>query len=116
MIKTIDDRIQPLQDNIVLDMIDEPEKELASGIIVPKVADKNEPEKLQGKPLFGTVVAIGPGTFSKKTGERIPVAEEIELGQIIYINKWGGTPLMVDNKKYVVIREDEALLVCDKAY
>ena len=113
--QTVDERIKPLQDNIVLDMIDD-EKITKSGIIIPKVTDKSQPEQLQGKPLFGKVVAIGPGIFSKKTCERIPVAPEIKLGDVVYINKWGGTPLMIDNKKYTVIRENEALFISDRAY
>lgn len=116
-IKTLDDRVKPLQDNICLEMISQ-ERVTDSGIILLNagtVTDKDEPEILKGKPLYGKVIAIGPGTYSKK-GVLIPVSDEIKLGSIVFINKWGGTALTVDDKKYTLIRENEALFVTDEVY
>jgi len=108
---SIDEAIMPLQDNIVLDMIDTSEKVLDSGIIIPNAdnIDRKEPNK--GKPLYGKVVAVGPGKHTKKG---ILVKPDIELGEIVFINEWGGTKLMVGDKTYTVIQEHEALFTTDE--
>lgn len=117
-ILTTDNRIKPLQDNIVLEMIDE-ERKTESGIVLPagELAQHGDdiPDKYKGKPLYGRVVAIGPGTYNKK-GVLVPVSDHIKLGDIVYTNFRGGTPVIIDGTKYMVYREIEILFVSDKAY
>lgn len=117
-ILTTDNRIKPLQDNIVLEMIDE-ERTTNSGIVLPagELAQHGDdlPDKYKGKPLYGRVVAKGPGTYNKK-GVFIPVDSSIELGSIVYTNFRGGTPIVIEDKKYMVYREFEILFISDKQY
>jgi chaperonin GroES len=108
---SIDKSIMPLQDNVVLEMIATAEKVLESGIIIPNSDGIERKSPNKGKPLFGRVVAVGPGKVSKKG---ILIKPEIEIGEIVFINEWGGTKVMVGEKEYLVIRENEALFTTDK--
>ena len=90
-------KIQPLNDRLLVQRLEEEEK-TAGGIIIPDSAKE--------KPAQGKVVAVGPGKLSD-AGER--VALQVKEGDIILFSKYGGTDVKLDGEDYLIMREDDVL-------
>ncbi|OGN07665.1 MAG: co-chaperone GroES [Candidatus Yanofskybacteria bacterium RIFCSPHIGHO2_02_FULL_38_22b] len=91
--------IKPLSDHVLLEPIREEKKK--GGIILPDTVDKERPEK-------GKVVAVGPGKLNKE-GKRIP--PEVKKGQVVLFKKYGPDEIRVDDKEYLIAREEDILAV-----
>ena len=76
--------LQPLNDNVLLELVQEKEQKTASGIIIPDSA--------QEKPEFAKVVALGnienPG---------------VSAGDTVFYKKFSGTEVEFEGKKYLFI-------------
>ena len=88
--------IQPLRDNIAI----LPEKETAegktnSGIYIPETAEAEKE-----KPQIGKIIAIGDN-------EKIVVKK----GNKVIFNKYSGTEISIDNKKYLIIKNSDILAI-----
>lgn len=94
--------IKPLSDHILIEPIKEEEK-TKSGILLPDTAEKEKPEQ-------GKVIAVGPG---KKTedGKIIPV--EVKPGDVVLFTKYGPNEIKVDNKEYLIAREEDILAILE---
>jgi chaperonin GroES len=88
-------KIRPLHDRVVIERLDD-ERKSAGGIVIPDTA--------QEKPVRGKVVAVGPGKILEN-GEVRPLA--VKVGDTILFGKYSGTEVKIDNKEYVVMREDD---------
>ena len=98
-------QIQPINDNIVIELPEESkdrERKTASGIYLGTVAHGAE------KPNQRTVVAVGQGRITS-TGEIVPLT--VKEGDEIIFNKFAGTELMVNDKKYLIIKETDILVI-----
>ena len=73
------------------------------GIILPDTVDKERPEK-------GKVVSVGPGKLNKE-GKRIPM--EVKSGQVVLFKKYGPDEIKIDNKEYLIAREEDILAVLE---
>lgn len=93
--------IKPLSDHILLEPLREEKKK--GGIILPDTVDKERPEKAK-------VIAVGPGKINKE-GERVAV--EVKKGQIVLFKKYGPDEIKVDDKEYLIAREEDILAVID---
>lgn len=92
--------IRPLQDRIIIEQHEAPEKTPGGIILAPTT---------QEKPCEGTVVAVGPGRYLETgTTRRKP---EVETGVSVLYQKYAGTEVEVDGKKYVILREDDVLAI-----
>jgi chaperonin GroES len=76
--------LQPLNQNVLLDMQDGSQKMTASGIIIPDTAKE--------KPQFAKVLAIG--------NVENP---EIAVGDKVVFKKYAGTELDFEGKKYLMV-------------
>jgi chaperonin GroES len=77
--------LQPLNQNVLLDMSEEStEQKTASGIIIPDTAKE--------KPAFAKVLAVG--------NVENP---EIAVGDTVFYKKFSGTEIEYDGKKYLSI-------------
>ena len=85
---------KPLKDRVLVEPM-EAEEKTASGIIIPDSA-KEKPQK-------GKVVALGDG----KKDEPMTVKE----GDTVIYGKYAGTELTIDGKDYLIMREDDILLI-----
>ena len=92
-------KIKPLADRVVVERIEEEEVK-KGGIILPDTAKE--------KPIKGKVVAVGPGRLDDK-GNRIPM--EVKKGDIALFGKYAGQEIKIDNKEYLIMREDEILAI-----
>jgi len=95
-------KIKPLSDHIVIEPISQEEK-TKSGIILPDTAEKEKPEQ-------GKVIAVGPGRLTDD-GKRIP--SEIKKGDIILFKKYGPDEIKVDDKEYLIAREEDILAILE---
>jgi len=84
---------KPLKDRVLVEP-KEAEEKTASGIIIPDSA-KEKPQK-------GVVVAVGEG----KKDEPMSVKE----GDHVIYGKFAGTEISIDDKDYLIMREDDILL------
>ena len=94
-------KIKPLYDHILVERIEEEVKK--GGIIIPDTAKE--------KPQQGKVIAVGSGRRDEK-GNRM--ALEVKKGDIILFGKYAGTEIKIEEKDYLIIREDDILGIVEK--
>ncbi|MGB9681312.1 MAG: co-chaperone GroES [Minisyncoccia bacterium] len=93
--------IKPLSDHIFVEPINE-EKVTKSGIYLPDNAEE--------KPMMGKVIAVGPGKKNEE-GKIIPM--EVEVGDKVLFTKYAPTEIKIEEKEYLVIREDDILAILE---
>lgn len=91
--------ISPMHDNVLVQPLTSEEK-TAGGIIVPDTAKE--------KPMKGKVIAVGPGKVNRD-GKRIP--PDIKIDDVILYGKYSGTDFKIEDKEYLIIKEDDILAV-----
>jgi chaperonin GroES len=96
-------KIKPLADYVLLEPIKEEEKTKA-GILLPQTAERERPEQ-------GKVIAVGPGRRDEK-GNLIPV--EVKVGQKVLFKKYGPDEIKVDDKEYLICKEEDILAVIEE--
>ena len=94
--------IKPLADYVLIEPIKEEEK-TESGILLPQTAHKEKPEQ-------GTVIAVGSGK-KNKDGQVIPL--ELKVGQKVLFTKYGPNEIKVDDKEYLIAKEDDILAIIE---
>jgi chaperonin GroES len=86
---------------------DEMTEKTAGGIYIPEVARQKEQS--------GEVIAVGPGRKNDKGEMVIPA---VTPGDKVLFGKYSGTevpiPIEIDGADYLLIREDEILIVLQK--
>jgi chaperonin GroES len=86
----------PLHDRILVTRLEA--KEVGkSGIIIPDSAKE--------KPQEGEVAAVGLGKMEK--GKRAPI--DVKVGDRILFGKYTGNEISVDDREYLILREEEIL-------
>ena len=94
-------KIKPLHDHILVERVEEEIKK--GGIIIPDTAKE--------KPQRGKVIAVGDGRRDEK-GNTIPLG--VKKGDIILFGKYAGTEMKIEDKEYLIIREDDVLGIIEK--
>ena len=96
--------IEPIGDNILIELPVEVEKEnkTQSGILLPK---KSEAEARKD---IATVVAVGTGRILSDGSSLKPV---VNPGDKVLFNKYAGTILSLDGKNYLLLRECDLLAI-----
>ena len=92
-------KARPLHDRVILRRIEETQT-VRGGIIIPDTAKE--------KPMEGEVVAVGPG---KVLANGKVSALEVKPGDRVLIGKYTGTEIKIDDKEYIIMREEEILAV-----
>jgi chaperonin GroES len=88
--------VMPLHDRVLVRRLEE--KETAKGgIIIPDTAKE--------KPQEGEVMAVGAGKIEK--GKRITL--DVKVGDRILFGKYTGNDIIIDDQKYLILREEEIL-------
>lgn len=95
-------KIKPLSDHILIEPIKEEEK-TKTGILLPETAEKERPEQ-------GKVIAVGPGKRTEK-GEIIPIS--VKPGQKVLFTKYGPNEIKVDDKEYLIAKEEDILAIIE---
>lgn len=94
-------KIKPLYDHILVERMEEEVKK--GGIIIPDTAKE--------KPQQGKVIAVGSGRRDDKGNK---IALEVKKGDIILFGKYAGTEVKIEEKDYLIIREDDILGIVEK--
>ena len=94
--------IKPTSDHILIEPIKEEEKTKA-GILLPDTAEKERPEQ-------GKVIAVGPGRKTS-SGKISPVS--VNPGQKVLFTKYGPNEIKVDDKEYLIAREEDILAILE---
>ncbi|MBI5208185.1 MAG: co-chaperone GroES [Candidatus Firestonebacteria bacterium] len=89
--------IKPIFDRVLVKPL-EPKEEIKGGIIIPDTAKE--------KPQEGEIIAVGTG----KTLENGKKQEfTVKVGDKVLFGKYSGTEVKIDNKEYLIMREEDIL-------
>ena len=95
--------VRPLHDRLIVKRIEEKES-IKGGIIIPDSAKE--------KPQEAEVMAVGRG---KRLENGTVVSLDVKVGDRILFGKYSGNEIKLEGKEYLIIREDEVLVVLDPA-
>ena len=96
--------IRPLHDRVIVRRIDANEVKTAGGLFIPDTAKE--------KPQEGEVVAVGKGKLLE-SGTR--VEPDVKAGDRVLFGKYSGTEVKLDGEELLIIREDEILVIIERA-
>ncbi len=94
-------KVRPLHDRIVVERLEEKEVK-KGGIIIPDTAKE--------KPQEGKVIAAGNGKVGDD-GKKIPL--DVKAGDKILFGKYSGSEVKIDDKEYLIMREEDVLAILD---
>src|SRR3989344_2302551 len=93
-------KIKPLRDQVLLEPVKEEKKK--GGIILPDTVHKDRPEQAK-------VIAVGPG----KIVDGKLVSLSVKKGDIVLFTKYGPNEIKVDEKEYLICREEDILAIIE---
>jgi chaperonin GroES len=94
-------KIRPLHDRILVERVEEQEVR-RGGIIIPDTAKE--------KPQEAKVVAVGNGKVNDE-GKKIPL--DVKAGDRILFGKYSGSEVKIDDKEYLILREEDVLAILE---
>jgi len=94
-------KIRPLHDRILVERLEEKEVK-KGGIIIPDTAKE--------KPQEAKVIAVGNGKVGDD-GKKIPL--DVKAGDKILFGKYSGSEVKIDDKEYLIMREEDVLAILD---
>ena len=92
--------IKPLQDRVVVKMIEE-EETTSSGIILSSGAKE--------KPQIAEIIEVGPG--KEENGKLVKV--NLKKGEKVIISKYTGTEVKYSGEDYIILKEDDILAIVE---
>jgi chaperonin GroES len=94
-------KIRPLHDRLLVERLEEKEVK-KGGIIIPDTAKE--------KPQEAKVIAVGAGKVGDD-GKKIPL--DVKAGDKILFGKYSGSEVKIDDKEYLIMREDDVLAILE---
>jgi chaperonin GroES len=94
-------KVRPLHDRLLVERLEEKEVK-KGGIIIPDTAKE--------KPQEAKVIAVGNGKVTDE-GKRIPL--DVKAGDKILFGKYSGSEVKIDDKEYLIMREDDVLAILE---
>ena len=94
-------KIRPLHDRLLVERLEEKEVK-KGGIIIPDTAKE--------KPQEGKVIAVGNGKVTDE-GKKIPL--DVKAGDKILFGKYSGSEVKIDDKEYLILREEDVLAILE---
>ena len=94
-------KIRPLHDRILVERLEEKEVK-KGGIIIPDTAKE--------KPQEAKVIAVGTGKVGEN-GKKI--ALDVKAGDKILFGKYSGSEVKLDDKEYLIMREEDVLAILE---
>jgi chaperonin GroES len=94
-------KVRPLHDRIMVERLEEQEVK-RGGIIIPDTAKE--------KPQEGKVIAVGTGKVGDD-GKKIPL--DVKAGDKILFGKYSGSEVKIDDKEYLILREEDVLAILE---
>jgi chaperonin GroES len=94
-------KIRPLHDRLLVERLEEREVK-KGGIIIPDTARE--------KPQEGKVIAVGNGKVNDD-GKKLPL--DVKTGDKILFGKYSGSEVKLDDKEYLILREEDVLAILE---
>jgi chaperonin GroES len=94
-------KVRPLHDRILVERLEEQEVK-RGGIIIPDTAKE--------KPQEGKVIAAGNGKVTED-GKKIPL--DVKAGDRILFGKYSGSEVKIEDKEYLILREEDILAILE---
>ena len=94
-------KVRPLHDRIMVERLEEQEVK-RGGVIIPDTAKE--------KPQEGKVIAVGTGKVGDD-GKKIPL--DVKTGNKILFGKYSGSEVKIDDKEYLIMREEDVLAILE---
>ena len=94
-------KIRPLHDRLLVERLEDREVK-KGGIIIPDTAKE--------KPQEGKVIAVGNGKVNDD-GKKLPL--DVKTGDKILFGKYSGSEVKLDDKEYLILREDDVLAILE---
>jgi chaperonin GroES len=94
-------KVRPLHDRILVERLEEKEVK-KGGIIIPDTAKE--------KPQEAKVIAVGNGKVTDE-GKKIPL--DVKAGDKILFGKYSGSEVKIDDKEYLIMREEDVLAILE---
>ncbi len=94
-------KIRPLHDRILVELLEE--KEVKKGRII-------NPNTAKEKPQEARVIAVGNGKVTDE-GKKIPL--DVKAGDKILFGKYSGSEVKIDDKEYLILREEDVLAILE---
>ena len=91
-------KVRPLGDRVLVKPLEEVEEKKKGGIIIPDTAKE--------KPQEGKVIAVGKGKITEQ-GKILPL--DVKVGDRILFGKYSGNEIKIDDKDYLIVREEDIL-------
>lgn len=85
--------IKPLGENVLIEPLKADKKKTDTGIYLPESASEEKPQE-------GKVIAIGDDKKIK-----------VKKGQKVIYNRYGGTEIKIEDKDYLVVKNEDILAV-----
>src|SRR5512135_2183751 len=95
--------MRPLADRVIVEPLERDET-TSGGIFLPETAKE--------KPQEGLVVAAGPGRWDEDGKKRVEM--EVNEGDTVIFQKYSGTEVKINDKKYLILSEKDILAVLEK--
>src|SRR5947208_3461417 len=99
--KEVSMNIRPLHDRVMVERLEKKEVK-KGGIIIPDTAKE--------KPQEARVIAVGTGKVTDE-GKKIPL--DVKAGDKILFGKYSGSEVKIDDKEYLIMREDDVLAILE---
>ena len=93
-------KVRPLSDYVLIEPKKEKDTTTPSGIVLPDSAKE--------KPQEGKIVAVGNGR-KDENGKVIKL--DVKVGDVVMYKKWGGNEIKIDNKEYLLVKEEDILAI-----
>ncbi|MDD6888202.1 MAG: co-chaperone GroES [Candidatus Aphodomorpha sp.] len=93
-------KLKPLADRVVIQSL-ETEEVTKGGIILPGSAKE--------KPQMAEVIAVGPGGVV----DGKDVTMYVNVGDKVIYSKYAGTEVKLDDKEYIVVRQNDILAIVE---
>ena len=93
-------KIKPLQDRVVIKML-EAEETTKGGIILASASKE--------KPQVAEIVAVGPGGIID--GNEVKM--EVKIGDKVLISKYAGTEVKLDSEEYTIVKQSDILAIVE---
>ena len=93
-------KLKPLADRVVVESI-EAEEVVKGGIVLPTAAKE--------KPQMATVISVGPGGVVD--GKEVKMY--VKAGEKVICSKYAGTEVKLDDKEYLIVRQNDILAIVE---
>ena len=93
--------LRPLHDHVMVKRTEEEQARHGSIII---------PDSAKEKPQEGKVIAVGNG---KVNDEGKKIALDVKAGDKILFGKYSGSEVKIDDKEYLILREEDVLAILE---